>query len=217
MSTNLSGPMILPRGGKATSMVIFLHGYGSNGDDLIGIGEEWAEALPNTVFLSPNAPEVCEQWAAGYQWFGIRAIDRASLERDKPAARVAPILNNYIKNSIQEFGIEDKKLFVVGFSQGAMMAMYAMPRRPQPCGGVIGYSGMLLEPEGLKAAGISKMPILAIHGRDDQVVPAHCLGEVEAGFKAAHFDVQTFLRPGLGHGIDGFGLAQGLEFIMRNQ
>lgn len=213
----LSGPILTPRAGKATSMVIFLHGYGSNGDDLLGIGEEWAEALPETVFLSPNAPEVCEQWAAGYQWFGIRAIDRESLERDKPAEKVAPILNNYINNALQEFDIEEKRLTVVGFSQGAMMAMYAMPRRPQPCGGVIGYSGMLLEPEGLKAPNISKMPILAIHGRDDMVVPPLCLNEVDVGFKAAGFNVQTFLRPGLGHGIDSFGLAQGVKFITSNQ
>jgi phospholipase/carboxylesterase len=207
---------IAPRSGKARQLVIFLHGYGANGDDLLSIGHEWAEGLPDAAFAAPNAPEVCEAYAGGYQWFSIRAIDPAAFERDQSAARVAPVLDAYIDAQLEKWGVAPENLAVAGFSQGAMMAMYAMPRRARPCGAVIGYSGMLLDAAGLKAPGIVKMPVLAIHGAADDIVPPESLEKVDAGFTAAGFDVETALRPGLGHGIDPFGMTRGLQFIQES-
>ncbi len=99
----LEGRFLEPRSGKAKQMVMFLHGYGANGDDLLNIGEDWGDELPEAVFLSPNAPDVCEAFAGGYQWFSIRAIDEKAFERDKPdRAGVSPcwmpILMNNCKN-----------------------------------------------------------------------------------------------------------------------
>lgn len=212
----IDGNFIAPQSGKARQLVIFLHGYGANGDDLLSIGHEWAQGLPDAAFAAPNAPEVCEAYAAGYQWFSIRALDPAAFERDKSAANVAPVLNAYIDEQLEKWGVSPENLAVVGFSQGAMMAMYAMPRRDKPCGAVIGYSGMLLDAEGLKAPGVVKMPVLAIHGSADEVVPPASLGKVEEGFAAAGFQVETILRPGLGHGIDHFGAMRGLQFIQES-
>ena len=218
MTQQLNGPFISPAAGQARQMVMFLHGYGANGQDLLSVGEEWQEHLPEAVFIAPNAPEVCEAWAAGYQWFSLREkletislnnlIDRAG-RIDAPAQ----LLSAYIDQQLKHWGIEDKNLAVVGFSQGAMMAMYTMPRRAKSCAGIIGYSGMLIGAAGLKASGISKAPVLAIHGDADDVVPPESLVEVDQGFRAAGFDVEAILRPRLGHGIDEFGLARGLEFL----
>jgi phospholipase/carboxylesterase len=214
ITKQLEGPFLPPlSGGKARQMVLFLHGYGANGADLLGLGTEWAPALPDAVFLSPNAPDICEQWAAGFQWFSIRAIDQRAFEREKQIEKAVPALNAYIDAQLSHWGIAEKNLVVAGFSQGAMMAMYAMPRRATACGGVIAYSGMLIDAGGLKAPGIVKMPILAIHGDADEVVPPRSLEDVERGFNAAGFNVETILRPGLGHGIDQFGLTRGLQFI----
>ncbi len=212
----LNGPFLSPLSGTAKQMVIFLHGYGSNGDDLLSIGREWAPALPDAVFLSPNAPAVCDQWATGYQWFPIRAVDRASLEREKPVEKVAPILNTYIDQQLEKWGVDESNLIIAGFSQGAMMAMYAMPRRKKACAGVIGYSGMLLEAEGLKAPSIVKPPILAIHGDADEIVPPSCLKDVQNGFTAAGFKIEAVLRAGLAHSIDQFGFMRGLAFVKEN-
>jgi len=197
-------------------MVMFLHGYGANGADLLSIGKEWAPVLPEAVFLSPNAPERCEQWSAGYQWFPIRAADgivTKELERAAAIQKPAASLNAYIDGQLKEWNVDESRLAVVGFSQGAMMAMYVMPRRNKACAGVIGYSGMLLDAQGLKGPAIVKPPVLAIHGDADDVVPPFCLQDVEAGLSAAGFEVETILRPGLGHGIDPFGLVRGAEFI----
>jgi len=209
----LDGPFIPPKSGTAKQMVIFLHSYGSNGDDLISIGREWSPSLPDTVFLSPNAPDSCEQWSAGYQWFSIRAIDKNTLEREKQIEKVTPVLNAFIDEQLEKWSIDESRLVVAGFSQGAMMAMYTMPRRKKACAGIIGYSGMILDAAGLKAPGIVKPPVLAVHGDADEVVPPVCLGEVQAAFSAAGFKVETIMRPGLGHGIDPFGLGCGLTFV----
>jgi phospholipase/carboxylesterase len=209
----LDGPHLAPRSGKAKQMVIFLHGYGANGDDLLNIGEEWGDELPDAVFLSPHAPDVCEMSAMGYQWFSIREIDNKTFEREKVIEAVAPVLSAYIDEQLQKWGVPESQLAVVGFSQGAMMAMYTMPRRKTPCAAVIGYSGILLDAAGLSQPGIVKMPVLAIHGDADGVVPPKYLSAVQDGFSAAGFDVETLMRPGLAHGIDQFGLVRGIEFI----
>jgi len=208
----LDAPFIAPLSGKAKQLVVFLHGYGANGADLLDIGEQWAPALPDCAFEAPNAPEVCEQYAAGFQWFSIRALDPVTFERDKSAARVAPILNAYLDETLAKWGVDESQLVVAGFSQGAMMAMYAMPRRPKACAGVIGYSGMMIDGEGLKQPGISKMPILAIHGDQDDIVPPSNLAKIDDAFIAAGFNVETAMRPGLGHNIDQFGFTRGLDF-----
>ncbi|HCS23402.1 MAG TPA: dienelactone hydrolase family protein [Alphaproteobacteria bacterium] len=213
MTKLIDGPFIAPKSGAAKNLVVFLHGYGSNGDDLISIGREWAPYLPDTAFVSPNAPEVCEIWAQGYQWFSIRAIDPDAFEREKQAEKAMPALNAFLDAQLEKWGVPESHLLVVGFSQGAMMAMYTMPRRQRPCAGVIGYSGMLIEAEALKQPQMVKIPVLAIHGDSDEVVPPASLGAIESGFSAAGYDVETVMRPGLGHGIDGFGLTRGLDFI----
>lgn len=213
MTKMIDGPFIAPKSGPAKNLVVFLHGYGSNGDDLISIGQEWAPYLPDTAFVSPNAPEVCEIWSQGYQWFSIRAIDPDAFEREKQAEKAMPALNAFLDAQLAKWGVPESHLLVTGFSQGAMMAMYTMPRRQKPCAGVIGYSGMLIEAEALKRPEMVKIPVLAIHGDRDEVVPPASLEAIERGFSAAGYDVETVLRPGLGHGIDGFGLTRGLDFV----
>lgn len=210
----LDGPFIAPKSGKAKQLVILLHGYGDSGNGLIDIGQEWQDALPDAAFVAPHAPEVCEQFASGYQWFSIRALDRDSINRGKQVQGVSPILSHFIDQQLQKWSVDESALAVAGFSQGAMMAMYTMPRRAKPCAAVIGYSGMLIDPEGLIAAeGIVKMPILAIHGDRDDVVPPSSLVDVENGFADAGFQVETIIRPGMGHSIDRFGLVRGADFI----
>jgi phospholipase/carboxylesterase len=216
---HLEGPFLPPKSGSARQLVVFLHGYGSNGADLISIGRGWADELPDAAFVSPNAPEPCESWAAGFQWFPIRAADGAvtkALDRIETIQKPASALNAFIDEQLERWGVDDGRLAVAGFSQGAMMAMYAMPRRKQPCAAVIGYSGMLIDAEGLKAPGIVKPSVLAVHGDADDVVSPSSLKAVQTGFSAAGFDVETILRPGLGHGIDPFGLVRGIEFIKKS-
>jgi len=212
MSQNLESDIIPPKSGNAKQMVIFLHGYGSNGKDLLSIGEEWAEELPDTIFLAPDAPESCEQCPSGFQWFSIRAVDKDTLERERQIETAVPILNDFIDEQLKKWDIDESNLLIAGFSQGAMMTAYTMPRRKNPCAGIISYSGMLIDAEDLKDSSIVKMPVLAIHGDEDDVVNYSNLLDIQKGFEEAGFEVETALRKKLAHGIDHFGVARGGQF-----
>ncbi len=212
----LDSSFVAPKSGKAKQLVVFLHGYGANGDDLLSLSDEWRDDLPDAAFVSPNAPDVCDSFAGGFQWFQIRAVDRNTIEREKQVQNVTGTLNAFLDEQLKEWGVDESKLAVAGFSQGAMMAMYAMPRRKKPCAGVIAYSGMLIDAEGLKGEGIVKMPILAIHGDTDSVVIPQSLEYAEKGFSDAGFNIETMMRPGLGHGIDHLGVMRSLEFLKEN-
>lgn len=211
--TKIDGPFIPPKSGKAKQLVIFLHGYGANGDDLLSIGTEWRDALPDAAFVSPNAPEPCDGSAFGYQWFPIRSVDRDAIEREKQAEKAAGVLQGFIDEQLAKWNVDESGLGVAGFSQGAMMAMYAMPRRKKPCAAVIGWSGMVIDAAGLKSPDIVKVPILAIHGDEDTIVDPQNLDVIEKEFSAAGFEVEAIMRKGLAHGIDQFGLMRGLDFI----
>ena len=145
----IDGPRMAPAsGGPARSLVILLHGYGSNGDDLIGLVPHWRGALPDTAFVSPNAPERCPGAPGGYQWWALTGGDRAA-----GAASAAPVLDAFIDAELARHGLDDASLALVGFSQGTMMALQVGPRRAGPLAGIVGYSGMLADEAALAAPG----------------------------------------------------------------
>jgi len=192
-------------------MVIFLHGYGSNGDDLIGLASYWRAALPNTVFISPNAPEICPGAPNGYQWWGLSNLTpggRAAGVR-KPAA----VLDSFIDDQLARFGLVEGRLALVGFSQGTMMALHVGPRRAQALAGIVGYSGMLADPDELRTEVRTRPPVLLVHGDADEVLPVTSMPQAKLGLEAAGLDVVTHVSPRLGHSIDEKGLQLGATFL----
>jgi len=192
-------------------MVIFLHGYGSNGDDLIGLASYWRAALPNTVFISPNAPEICPGAPNGYQWWGLSNLTpggRAAGVR-KPAA----VLDSFIDDQLARFGLVEGRLALVGCSQGTMMALHVGPRRAQALAGIVGYSGMLADPDELRTEVRTRPPVLLVHGDADEVLPVTSMPQAKLGLEAAGLDVVTHVSPRLGHSIDEKGLQLGATFL----
>jgi phospholipase/carboxylesterase len=205
----LDGPRVAPAsGGAPRSMVIFTHGYGSNGEDLIGLAPYWRAALPDTVFVAPNAPEPCPGAPGGYQWWPIGGPDRVSGVR-----AAAPALDAFIDAELARHGLTEDRLALVGFSQGTMMALHVAPRRARQLAGVVGFSGALIDPG---AAGVlTHPPILLVHGDADPMVPVAALGNAETALKGLGFDVATHVSRGLGHSIDMPGLQLGEAFLKR--
>ncbi len=208
MTSALSGPERLPAsGGSAQQLVVLLHGLGANGDDLTGLVPHWARLLPDAAFIAPNAPHPCDTAPFGLQWFSMRDMD-AALSRAGIEA-VAPILDAIIDRELARHALDDASLALVGYSQGAMMALHVALRRRRPCASVVGYSGMLVGPERLEAEISARPPVLLVHGTDDQVLPAVMMGIADKALQAAGVSVVTHLRPGLAHGIDGEGIRLG--------
>lgn len=197
-------------GAKPTSIVVVLHGYGSNGRDLISLAPYWQDAVPNAVFVSPDAHQPHEGGApGGFQWFSLATYNQEFMT--KGASEAQPILDTYLDSLLMHYGLTDDRLALCGFSQGCMMSLYCGPRRKNKIAGILGYSGALVGEEGLKDA--QKPPVHLIHGQDDSVVPVVAHRHATAHLVKNGFEVSGYTTPGLEHSIDEKGIESGAEFL----
>jgi phospholipase/carboxylesterase len=215
----LNGPRLEPRaGGPARQLVVFLHGYGADGNDLIDIGRAWQPLLPNAAFVSPHAPEPCAMAGAGRQWFGLTFRDPK--ERWTGVNSAAPTLERFLDAELERRKLPPSALALVGFSQGTMMALHVGLRRAAAPAAIVGYSGMLVLPadavtEALAGEIRSRPPVLLVHGDRDDLIPAQALFQAAQGLSALGVPTEWHLSAGIGHGIDGEGLRHGGEFLAR--
>lgn len=210
----IDGPALAPASGNAPrQIVVLLHGYGSNGADLIALARHWQEALPETLFIAPDAPEPCPGNPGGFQWWGLSMIDRAALAAG--ALRAAPVVDEFIDQSLSAHRLADDRLALVGFSQGTMLALHVGPRRRRPLAGIIGYSGMIADGDRLKLDVRTRPPVLLIHGSADPMIPLSAFHETRSHLARLGFDVSTHVSPGLGHGVDAAGVQLGQKFLER--
>jgi phospholipase/carboxylesterase len=204
-----------PLSGEARSCVVFLHGYGANGRDLIGLAEPLAEHMPDTLFLAPDAPEECVGSPLGLQWFPIPWIDGSSEEMARNGAlRATDDLQSFLDGVMVDEDFLPEQVMLFGFSQGSMMALHAAPRREDPVAGVVAFSGRLLEPELLADEVVSRPPVLLVHGDQDDVVPVQALPEAARALEAAGWtEVYAHVMKGTAHGIAPDGLSVALAFM----
>ncbi len=217
MTRTLTAHKAAAKSGKATSLVILLHGYGADGGDLLGLAEPLSPHLADTVFIAPDAPNPCSGNPMGFEWFPIPWLDGSSQEaaREGMVASLAD-LNNFIDQTMRDEGVTAAETILLGFSQGTMMSLDLAPRRADPFAGVIGFSGRLLNPESLKSEVKSRPPILLIHGDQDDMVPPASMPEAANALTLAEFEVYTHISKGTAHGIAQDGLGVALEFMLRS-
>ena len=214
MTRVLEGGRKASKSGETDSLVVFLHGYGADGADLLGLADPLSEHLPDTVFVAPNAPERCIGNPTGYQWFPIPWIDGSSEEEAEIGMNAAvEDLNAYLDTVMAEEDVLAEQVVVIGFSQGTMMALHVLPRREDEVAGIVGISGRLLRPELLKDEALSKPPVLLVHGDQDEVVPPISMPEAGDALQEAGFEVFGHVMKGTGHGIAPDGLGVALSFI----
>ena len=210
----IDGPRLPPAaGGQATSLVVFVHGYGADGNDLIGLGREWGAALPQTAFVSPHAPEPCLEAPIGRQWFPLTMRDPQEFARGVASAR--PALDTFLDAELPRHGLEESACALVGFSQGTMMALHVGPQRAQRLAGILGYSGLLADPAALKADAVQKPPVLLVHGDSDELIPVQALFAAAHGLAEAEIPVEWHISQGVPHGIGPDGMELGLAFLKR--
>ena len=204
------------KGPKAPeSLVIFLHGYGADGPDLLGLADPLGEHMPGTAFVAPNAPERSVMNPMGYQWFPIPWIDGSSEEQSHAGLlRAAGDLNRFLDHIMAEEGVTAEKTVIYGFSQGTMMALHVLPRRAEAVAGIVAFSGRLLEPEALVEEVQVRPPVLLVHGDADDVVPVESLPAAAEGLQKAGWEhVYAHIQKGTGHGIAPDGLSVALGFM----
>lgn len=211
--TKLLTDSIIKSGDKNKNAIIFLHGYGANSNDLIGIANVWIDSLPNTIFLSPNAPFECGFAENAYQWFELTSISPQSI--GEGLEKAGPFLNEYIDHVSKTYKINEKNIFFVGFSQGTMMGLYHLCKRKNQCAGLLGYSGLLFENENFKSEIKSRFPIKLYHGKKDELINYQNSVEASKKLKDMGFEIDFNLSEELGHGIDDEGIKMGLDFIKK--
>ena len=204
---SLSGPRLPPVRGPATHLVVLVHGYGADGNDLISLAGHWRSLLPTTAFVAPNAPDRVAG-SQGYQWFGLTRMDPHELERGVNNA--GPLLDAFLTEELGRLGLGADRLALVGFSQGTMLSLHVgLGRREKPAA-VVGFSGLLAAaPPTADAA----PPIFLAHGSADQVIPVQAMFAAAAELGAAGAAVQWHLAAGMGHGIDPVGLDIAGQFL----
>lgn len=199
---------------KADSVVVFLHGYGADGADLLGLADPMQAHLPSTAFYAPDAPERCRNNPMGFQWFPIPWMDGSTPEQALASAGESfADINAYLDKVLTDEGIAPSRLALVGFSQGTMMALEVAPRRAEEIAGVVGFSGRLLDAEALLADVRTRPPILLAHGDQDPVVPFDSMKIAADALGEAGFSVHTHVMRGTPHGISPDGLSVALYFL----
>jgi phospholipase/carboxylesterase len=200
----LSGPRLDPRNGKPAQLVVLCHGYGADGNDLIGLAQPLAQLLPGAAFVAPNAPQPCP--GARFQWFPITQLDPQLMHQGVVGAM--PLLEEFVSGELQRLALTADRLALIGFSQGTMMALHLGLTRLKPAA-IVGFSGVLTgaPPKG------EAPPVFLAHGEADPLIPPEALFLTAAALGANGVRVQWHLSPGLGHGIDDTGLALAGDFL----
>jgi phospholipase/carboxylesterase len=207
----VNGASLQPRsGGKPSQIVLLLHGFGSNGQDMIALAPAWQQALPGALFLAPHAPQRSLA-GIGYQWWTLSDLSPHALAHG--AASAAPAINAFIDRKLEQYGLTDSDLAIVGFSQGTMMALHVGLRRKHPVAAIVGYSGALTGGTDLKSEIVSKPPVLLVHGSHDPVVPVAALHAAETELRHLGVDATTHVSNGVVHTVDPVGLRLGCKFV----
>jgi phospholipase/carboxylesterase len=218
MPVELDGPRLSPRkGGAPRQLVVLLHGYGADGNDLIDIGRAWQPLLPQAAFVSPHAPEPCGMAPVGRQWFPLTMRDPN--ERWTGVNAAAPRLQRFLDAELARHRLDARALALVGFSQGTMMALHVGLRRTAPPAAIVGYSGLLTlpgnDPAAIQREVRGRPPVLLVHGEADDLIPVQALFASAQGLAQLEVPVEWHLSLGIGHGIDGEGVRHGGEFLAR--
>lgn len=210
-SPDLDGPRLAPAaGGPPRQLIVFLHGYGADGNDLIALGREWARLLPHAAFVSPNAPEPCGMAPTGRQWFDLSMGDMSIIAEG--VTRAAPSLEGFLEAELARHNLPEEALGLVGFSQGTMMALaVGLARKPAPKA-IVGYSGALATLETVPPPGAGPA-ILLVHGDMDEVIPVDAMYMAREVLNQAGLPVEWHVSQGIGHGIDAEGLRLGGDFL----
>ena len=193
--------------------IILLHGYGGDGKDISMLTLNWKRFLKNTVFLCPDAHEVCALNPSGYQWFDLNKDDpEYILEETKKAEN---ILNDYILEVRNFYNLNNSQICISGFSQGCMMSLNVGLTSDKEFNCIVGFSGKIINMRDLTDRIKNKTEILMIHGENDPIVPPNNLLEAKDFFIRNKIKIETLMIKNCDHHIPIEASSAALNFIRK--
>jgi phospholipase/carboxylesterase len=215
MAELLDGPRWGPAaGGAPRRLIVLLHGLGADGFDLIDLAPGWGKAVPEALFVAPHAPEPCDIAPYGRQWFSVQ--DRTPARMLAGVRVAAGHLGAFLEAETTRLGLAMRDVALMGFSQGAMTALFAGLRHDPPPAAILAYAGRLIGAETLPAELRGRPPVLLVHGEADDVVPVQGSQDAARVLAGLGLAVEAEWRPGLAHGLDEAGMALGALALQRH-
>lgn len=208
----LNTEIMQPNEKEIKKIVLFFHGYGANGADLIGIADYLKSYLPNTIFYSPDAPFVCDVNPSGFQWFPLN--ERTEDEIKNGLIDCEPYVNSFVEYILSLHKLNIKDLAVIGFSQGTILSLYNFTKREKSCAGIIGFSGLFFNKHKNKHK--INFPILLHHGKNDEIIDYNFSLNAERDLKNLGFYVKCKIKENLGHGIDEGAIVDAKNFLLKS-
>ncbi len=199
---------------KPKNAIVLCHGYGGDGKDISALAINWQRFLPNSIFVCPNAPEICTVNPQGFQWFDLTSDkEEIILEKSLTAEKK---LSEFLDQVLDNLHLEPKNLALVGFSQGCMISIQVGLKLKKKINSIIGYSGKIINRKHLLDNINSKPKIFLMHGANDTIVPATHLLEAKEYLNNQGIKVKTKLFKDCEHRIPVEGSSLGLAFLKKN-
>ena len=214
LNVALTGPVFEPASQKVHQLVILIHGYGSTGEDLLGVAPPLSSYVPNALFCAPDGPYPWEgdSLFGGRQWFSLPDLSQDTLS--KGVASTLPCLNQFLDQLLDNYGLTENQVALIGFSQGAMIVLSWGLSRERPVGAVVAYSGLFADSEDQPVR--SRPPVLLVHGDQDTVVPRFYCELAQDRLKKRGVSVTSRICQNVGHSIDAQGLQVAGTFIQQH-
>jgi phospholipase/carboxylesterase len=207
----LDGPRLAPLTGPARRLIVLVHGYGADGNDLISLGRQWQAQFPDAAFAAPNAAEGAPGTPTGRQWFALTKLD--PMETQAGVEQAAPALDVFLDAELAAQNVAPQNLVLLGFSQGAMMALHVGLQRKVAPAAILDYSGLLATRVPQPPAGGAYPPVFLSHGDSDPVVPPQMMFIALGALQQAGVPVDWHLARNTPHGIDPESLELGAAFL----
>lgn len=198
--------------GTPRYLVVLCHGLGADAYDLIDLAPEWGDACPDALFASVQAPE-SHYSGFGRQWWAV--ADRRPEVMEGGARNACRCLDAFLDAELARLGLPPDAYALMGFSQGAMTALFTGLRRPVAPRAILAFSGAMIAPETLAGELANKAPVLLVHGDMDSAVPVSRSRDAESLLSGLGVPVESCYIPGLGHGIDETGISMGRLALQR--
>jgi phospholipase/carboxylesterase len=208
----LDGPKTGFDGDDPDNLVALLHGYGSDSSDMIGLAKHFAAIMPATVFHAPQAPHRCDQFPEYFQWYPMTP---EGVAEPADVGAISASLDMFLDETMQQYGLDESRTALLGFSQGTALALHAGVRRSKPLAGNIGFSGGLEFPEKLRVEIKSRPPVLLVHGDRDDVAPVSNAHEAAEALRKGGIHVDVHIARDVGHRVDPTGFSAAWRFLYK--
>lgn len=221
---SLTGPLIQEnKKSIIKNIIIMLHGYGSNGDDLIQMANTWKEYFPNVCFSAPNAPFKFDKFPGGFMWFeaypnGIHYNEASEQQKQKimkDFSTSCDLIKKHINYLCKEYNLSLNKVFLLGFSQGSMMSIEVGTSLKESIGGIVSLSGRIYTKD-FSRFNKNKIPILIVHGENDNIIPVNRYYETCETLEKNQYAIEKHLIKNMGHTINNDVMQISKNFIKRH-